>query len=323
MSETKPVVSVVCLTYNHEPYLRRALDSILNQKTEFPFEVLVGEDCSPDGSRAILKEYEQQHPGFFRMFYHEKNVGATANLHDLFMRTEGKYLVILETDDYWTDDHKLQKQVDFLESHPEYIGCAHDSVVIDENENVLNPSRIAMRGGHAETVYTLKDLLETGFIFQTSSVLARNVFLDRHDFSVLYQAHPLVGDLTYYCEILRKGSIYILPDVMTAYRMVIKKGGTSAASQSKDHVARTLLMTMHQLVTLEDYYGKDIVDFTDLKRYQIERYLSGWLRKEKDFDFAGMKTMWNSVDAGLRRKTVGYFFSFPFRKLKKLLKKEQ
>mgnify|MGYP004538349555 CR=1 FL=1 len=126
------MLSVYVPTYNHEKYITRALDSILMQKTEYSYEVLVGEDVSTDSTRAVLKEYEKAHPGKLTVFYREKNMNDMPiwNSLDLKMRARGKYMIALEGDDFWTDDRKLQKQIDFLESHPEYIAVAHNCVVV-------------------------------------------------------------------------------------------------------------------------------------------------------------------------------------------------
>lgn len=314
MTEKGPIVSVLCPSYNHEPYLRQALDSILMQKTDFPFEVLVGEDSSPDGSREILREYETRYPAFFQMFYRDTNMGATANGYDLLMRCQGQYVITLETDDYWTDPCKLQKQVDFLDAHPEYIGCAHDCKTVDESGDVVSLScwSIPDQGER----FTLQDFLQYGFAFQTASFMYRNPFQDGGDYSILYKAHPLVGDLTLLSILLQRGDVYLLPDCMSVYRRIIKKGGTSAASQSAANKAASLKSSMEQLVTLEVYFqGK--IDYSTRKRYPVERYLSGWLRREAGFTTAGMQYMWDHAGSAVQKEMVLFALGYPVRKVKK------
>ena len=117
MEKDDIILSVYVATYNHEKYIERALDSILMQKIDYNMEILVGEDCSTDSTREILKEYEKKHPDSrMQIFYREKNMYGSEcnNSQDLKLRCRGKYMIALEGDDFWTDENKLQRQVEFL-----------------------------------------------------------------------------------------------------------------------------------------------------------------------------------------------------------------
>lgn len=118
--EIKVTVIVTC--YNKEKYIGKALDSLLKQKTSFPYQILVGEDCSTDGSRDVLKQYEEKYPQKLVVIYHEKNMGINRNRNELFSRCQSPYIAFCDGDDYWIDENCLQRKFDFLESHPEYIG---------------------------------------------------------------------------------------------------------------------------------------------------------------------------------------------------------
>lgn len=118
-----PLVSIVCVTYNHEPYLRKALDGFLMQKTTFPIEIVLAEDCSTDGTRSICEEYAAKYPILINYIWSELNVGPVENERRAFAVAKGKYIATCEGDDYWTEPLKLQRQVDFLESHPGYSVC--------------------------------------------------------------------------------------------------------------------------------------------------------------------------------------------------------
>lgn len=317
MSEYTPRISVICPCYNHAPYIRQALDSILMQEVDFPIEILVGEDCSPDNSRTVLQAYEAEHPGVFQMLYREKNMGGTSNFYDLITRASGTYIITLETDDYWTDPHKLQKQADFLDAHPEYIGCAHACEVVDEAGVPLKPQPPFPDGGQR---YTLADFLREGFTFQTATLLYRNIYQDGGDYSIIRTAHPLVGDLTIFSLLLLRGDIFLSPDCMSAYRRVIKKGGTSAASQAAAHQADSLLATMRQLVALEGYF-QGRIDYSSRKLYPVERYLTGLLRREPGFARAGMTYLWQNAGPTVRREAAVYLLGYPVRKIKKCLQR--
>lgn len=136
---TGPLVSVCIITFNHENYIRQCLEGVVMQQTDFPFEVVIGEDCSTDNTRRIVAEFEARYPGIIKPLYHTANVGGARNGYEFcYPRLTGKYIAICEGDDYWTDSNKLQKQVDFLEQHPEYVMCFHRVQSVDENDKLLN-----------------------------------------------------------------------------------------------------------------------------------------------------------------------------------------
>lgn len=176
-----PVVSVCVITYNHEPYLAQCLDSLVMQQAYFPFEVVVGEDCSSDRTRGILREYEQRYPQIIRPIYHEKNVGAARNLfaHAL-PGAKGKYIAICDGDDYWTDPLKLQKQVDFLEAHPDCVLSFHRVRQVDQLDQLIQQQEISADVKY----YGWHDILHISI--PTLSVVFRNC-IDRYPEEV-YQA---------------------------------------------------------------------------------------------------------------------------------------
>lgn len=142
---SKPVVSICTLTYNHGPYIAEAIDSFLMQETDFPFEVLISEDCSTDNTVSIIREYEKKYPTIVKPIYQQENqyskqikMNPTFN----YPRAKGKYIALCEGDDYWTDPLKLQKQVDFLEEHDDYAISGHDAFIIDENGTHQKDSKL-------------------------------------------------------------------------------------------------------------------------------------------------------------------------------------
>lgn len=121
----EPLLSVVTITYNHEPFIRKCIEGVLMQKVNFPMEFIIADDCSTDGTRAICEEYAVQYPELIRFVNSENNVGAVENENRALLAARGKYIATCEGDDYWTDPLKLQKQVDFLEAHLDYSVCFH------------------------------------------------------------------------------------------------------------------------------------------------------------------------------------------------------
>ncbi|WP_121356701.1 glycosyltransferase family 2 protein [Flavisolibacter nicotianae] len=135
---TPPLVSIVTVTYNHENYIRQCLEGIVMQKTTFPIEVIVGEDCSTDNTRAVVREFEERYPEIVKPIYHQTNVGAGRNFFEFcYPKLQGKYIAICEGDDYWTDPYKLQKQVDFLEQNQNYVLCFHPRSIVDQDNRMI------------------------------------------------------------------------------------------------------------------------------------------------------------------------------------------
>ena len=132
---TEVLVSVCVITYNHCDYIRQCFDGILMQQTNFPFEIIVNDDCSTDGTAEIIKEYELNHPTLFKVTYQKENQyskGVRGMFPKFcFPRAKGKYIALCEGDDYWTDPLKLQKQVDFLESNLDYVLVCHQYRIMD------------------------------------------------------------------------------------------------------------------------------------------------------------------------------------------------
>jgi glycosyltransferase involved in cell wall biosynthesis len=129
------IVSVAMITYNHERYISQAIESVLSQETDFQFELIIGEDCSTDGTRAILRAYGERYPGRISLLLPERNQGPLVNLISTLKICHGKYVATLEGDDYWTDPRKLQKQVNFLEQHQEYVMCFHNTLIENEDDH--------------------------------------------------------------------------------------------------------------------------------------------------------------------------------------------
>lgn len=144
-----PLVSISCTTYNHAPYIRQCLDPILGQQTNFPFEIVIHDDASTDGTREIIKEYVAKYPDIiFPVFQTEnqysRGIRGLPSRYN-YPRCRGRYIAICEGDDYWTDPLQLQKQVDFLEAHEDYVMTYHDMDVVEQHGSILQQSSIPSR----------------------------------------------------------------------------------------------------------------------------------------------------------------------------------
>lgn len=176
IAEKLPLVSICMITYNHEKYISRALESLIIQNTDFAFEIVIGEDLSSDGTRLVCESYAKDYPGLIRLLPSEKNLGIQKNFCRTLSRCRGHYIAICEGDDYWTDARKLQKQVDFLINNPAYSSCAHQSNVIYENHQedphlfntITNPQDfyindlLEMRKFHTASFVFRSEIIQSG-----------------------------------------------------------------------------------------------------------------------------------------------------------------
>ena len=195
-----PVVSVLMMTRNHEKYLKEAVESVVCQVCNFPVEIIIGEDFSTDATRVVARQLVHKYPLQLRLITAKENVGITANFLRLVVRAKGKYVALLEGDDYWTDSKKLQLQLDLLESHPEYAWCAAGT---DNRETVLPEM----------TYYTLDDILRR-YPVHTSVVMFRRKDLKR------YPRFPdtVCWDSMLFSYLTDKGQCGLVPKVMSYYR---------------------------------------------------------------------------------------------------------
>ena len=130
-----PLVSIAIPVYNHELYIAKAIDSALMQKTDFEFEIVIGDDFSTDGTREILIKYKEKYPEKIVLILQDLNLGVINNSAEIFHICKGKYIAFLEGDDYWCYENKLQKQIDFLEQNEDYSGCFHDALIVSVPED--------------------------------------------------------------------------------------------------------------------------------------------------------------------------------------------
>lgn len=213
-----PLVSVYMITFNHEPYVAQAIESVLMQKTEYPFELVIGEDCSTDGTRAICERYAHAHPSGIRLLPSERNLGMQVNARRTYQACRGKYIAHLEGDDYWTDPRKLQKQVAWLEQHPQASFCFHPCRVEREGGVGAAPARAEeFRAGEgAELVFPDSRNLAMWCIVHTVSAVVRANMMPRHDEE--WMALP-AGDWPMFFYLGMQGPFGRLPEPMATYRL--------------------------------------------------------------------------------------------------------
>lgn len=215
----KPKVSVCCITYNHENFIRQTLDGFVMQETDFPFEVIIHDDASTDKTADIIREYEAKYPDIIKPVYQAENQysqGVHFSNKFVFPRVQAEYVAICEGDDYWTDKTKLQKQVEFLDSHPDFSICFHPVVVRYEDGSVPDsfyPKPDFIEGEHLQVEY----LLFANYI-QNNSVMYRWRFKSQEELESLYTADVVPGDWLLHLLHAQVGKIGFMKDVMAVYR---------------------------------------------------------------------------------------------------------
>lgn len=214
-----PLVSISCITYNHTNYIKQCLDGFLMQQTTFPFEVLIHDDCSTDGTTEIIREYAAKYPDIIKPMYETENQFKAGKPRGSkvwnFPRAKGKYIAMCEGDDYWTDSLKLQKQVNFLESHPDYTFCFHNAVVHHENS-----SKSDHLFAQLETrTYHWRENVDGWIVPTASMVFRREIFESKYYKEYTSSRKMMVGDnpLVRTCGML--GKLYCFSEPMSVYRL--------------------------------------------------------------------------------------------------------
>lgn len=215
--KVNPKLSICCITYNHAKFIRQALDGFMMQKTNFPFEIIIHDDASTDGTADIIREYEKKYPDIIRVTYQTENQwskGIDVLKAFVYPKIQGQYVALCEGDDYWIDENKLQKQVDFLDTHPEFNVCFHPVKVIWEDNRASESIFPKPKFRFNKDILTLQDLLKHNFI-QTNSVMYRWRLKDQEN---LVPNDILPGDWFLHLLHAQTGKIGFLSDVMAVYR---------------------------------------------------------------------------------------------------------
>lgn len=309
----QPMVSVPLLVYNQRDYIRQCLDSVISQKTNFRIEVLVGDDCSTDGTREIIREYAEKYPDRIIPVLREKNLGITKNLYDLLKRCKGRYIAGLEGDDYWLDDNKLQIQYEFLEAHKEYIGCSHPVRMIDEHDQEVPFGKKYIEGchwGYYQSTFSFEQYRNFEMPGQGSTWFYRNIYLEpKYDYSVIEKASPIIGDRTVMMLVSAQGDWYYMQDkVMTCYRYVTSPDKSSWASWSRN--SNRSLQNIEFNAALDNYARSVLgrkVDFRE-QNYLSFREAADWFFRERDP--ASKKKNRKIIQDSLRILKPKYYYLF-------------
>lgn len=271
-----PMVSIRCITYNHESFIAQALDSFLMQKTVFPFEIVVHDDASSDKTANIVREYEKKYPDIIKPIYEEENQYSKNVAH--FRKVvddacKGKYIAYCEGDDYWIEPDKLQVQVDWLESHPEHTMCCSDAIIESPN-GILDWHRY-----EKDCDIPVKDMILGGGQFvQTATIVYRRDILNNYP-DVCLKCH--VGDFPLQLWAVLNGKVRYIAQKTASYRY-FRSG--SWTSNQRNFDIKKLIHGWQSEIDMLDYlnkYSKN--DFSHYFQARKELYLHGLLKSHENY----------------------------------------
>ena len=282
-------VSVCMITYNHGRFLAQALDSVFAQKTNFDFEVILGEDCSTDGTREIALEYQRQYPDRLRLLLPATNQGMIPNFLSTLQAGRGEYIAFLEGDDYWTSEHKLQKQVDLLDANKDCVLCFTRVNLLNDSTGESEPA-----AQNPQLRFSLRELLARTCGGYTCSVLYRNGVIG--DIPSWFNSELSFGDFPLYVLNMIHGDALIIDEAMAVYR--VHAGGVwthGIPSSSRSRAARELWLKHLQAflffykILSRHFEG----EYRELVKQEIARlsYLLVWASME-DENWPMMRSCW-------------------------------
>ncbi len=223
-----PLVTVRTITYKHPSYITACIEGVLMQKTSFPFEYIIGEDCSTDGTIEKIMDYAEHYPEKIRVITADYNTGGFVNAQRCNRLSRGRYIALCEGDDYWTDPYKLQKQVDFLESHSEYGIVYTDYDIFEEDSNriihsansgQINANHLSAENGLFEAIIRKKIKIPT------STVIFRRELLEQIP---LNNRVFCMGDTPLWLDLAKHTRFYYIDTVTCVYRKLKKSASRPA-----------------------------------------------------------------------------------------------
>lgn len=292
-------VTVICLTYNHEKYIRDALEGFVSQRTNFNFEVIVHDDASADNTPDIIREYEKKYPDIIKPIYQNENqfrLGVNIYYKFVLPISHGEFIAQCEGDDYWTDSLKLQEQYDYMVAHPNCSLVVHNTerIYMGSGRKKAFLSKSFDKSGNCG--FTAEEVIKDHMLFHTSAMFFRKEFsLKNKDFMLNHAAY----DYLLKCLLATEGEVHYIPKIMSVYRMGTAGSWTQSTSESSEkyiHHNEIAIKAMEDLNEYRSYKYNDIIQQNILdRRFRI-------LLRQKDYA-AIMTEPYLSIYKGLALKS--------------------
>lgn len=278
-------VSVLMITYNHQDYIRQAIEGVLMQETSFDFELIIANDNSPDDTNAVVNAIIESHPKgqLIKYINRSQNVGMQANFLDAYSQCKGMYIANCEGDDYWTDPLKLQKQVDFLEANPDYVLCFHKVKLLQPNGEFTEDTITQV----PENYETIENLAQYGNYIHTPSVVYRNCLESMpKEF-----AETPVGDYFLYMLLAQYGKIKYINETMTIYRHGVGVFSGNSSDTMLYKSTKTFVLIASAL-----RHKKEIVDIMVYRVYRNLKFYSFQKNGEETNTFLKLLNTETNID---------------------------
>lgn len=288
-------LSVFVVTYNQERYIKRCLESIAMQKVNFDYEVIIGDDCSTDGTGKICDDFairvksQKSRVKSIEVYHHPKNVGLLKNWEFVMNKCHGEYIALVEGDDYWIDEHKLQRQVDWLDAHPDYTLTFTRAEI--KYENGAEPGAEKNLPNIEEREYTIQEICSS-VVTLSSSVVMRNCLQPVH-----YCDQLLYADTYTFIELMRRGRGYGFAIPTVTYRVHASNLSYKGDFKFYQHQYRQCLYFYEQYPQLRSIYepkGEDALLHLLYNKEESLRYRMKWIRKHPKLIFSRfmLTTIW-------------------------------
>lgn len=302
------IVSICCTTYNQKDYIAQTIEGFINQKINLNYEILIHDDASTDGTDDIVRAYEKKYPNIIKGIYQKENQYSQGIMTSQIVRerAKGKYIAFCEGDDYWIDENKIQKQVDFLEMYPEYIATSHWCRVVDaegkENKAFIKGDVIF---NFKKDDYTLNDYKKEYIPGHINSIVHRNIFKDKScNFNEIYKASKLVGDRTTYLILCLLGKIHVHHEMMSAYRYITNNSVSYSSKVKGANQNYDWYLYYSKLEkAINKYMNKD-VNLLRLKQQHFLMAIERAIKTKNSSDKEVMMNIWNDSN---KMKTIAYF----------------
>lgn len=248
------LVTIVCTVFNHEKYIEKAIKGFLMQRCSFKYIVYIQDDCSTDNSAEIIKDYEKRYPDIIKGYYLNENIYSQgiSPLFNLIEKVNSKYIAVCEGDDFWIDEYKLQKQIDFLEKNNDYVATYHNVKCIDVINNVEKESKMyPFEKSHDCTIEDAKNLKLNG---QTASLVCKNIFMKMsNEEKKSYNECTANGDVKMSVTFCYLGNVHYFSDVMAIHPRYFEGDSWTAKTHNKN-----LSMFQYNSIITINKYIKDV-----------------------------------------------------------------
>ena len=264
-------VSICCFTYNQESYISQTIESFLEQKTNFPYEILIHDDCSTDGTIDILKKYEKEYPDLIKVYYEKENQFSKGNdkkvFTDLFKKSNGKYIAICEGDDYWCNENKLQKQYELMEKNPTCSVVVHGCFLLDDLTGNIIKKNQPYKGSRFYSVEEV--IIGDGGLFATNSMFFKKELVT--EFPKFIQVSPVI-DFPLMIHLSLEGKVYYLDEYLSVYRENAKGSWTSKQNNPND-----VLTIIEKRKKLNSELSKMMMELNNFTQFKYQDAISTFL----------------------------------------------